>query len=42
MVLMERHGLSAVGSTLEKAFVETDLAEEAARIAFFSKFLPSQ
>ena len=38
-VLMERHGLSAVGTTLEQAYVATDLAEEAARIAFFSKFL---
>lgn len=39
-VVMERHGLSAVGSTLEQAFIATDLAEEAARIAFFSQFLP--
>jgi L-fuculose-phosphate aldolase len=38
-VLMERHGLSAVGGALEDAFVATDLAEEAARIAFFSQFL---
>lgn len=38
-VLMERHGLSAVGQTLEQAFVNTDLAEEAARIDFFSAFL---
>ncbi|HVS47050.1 MAG TPA: class II aldolase/adducin family protein [Verrucomicrobiae bacterium] len=36
-VLMERHGVSAVGSTLEQAFVRTDLAEEAARIAYFSR-----
>ncbi len=35
-VLMERHGLSAVGTTLEQAFVSTDLAEEAARIDYFS------
>jgi L-fuculose-phosphate aldolase len=35
-VLMERHGLSAVGQTLEEAFTNTDLAEEAARIDFFS------
>jgi L-fuculose-phosphate aldolase len=40
VVLMERHGISAVGATLEQAFVSTDLAEEAARIAFFSGFLP--
>jgi L-fuculose-phosphate aldolase len=36
-VLMERHGLSAIGKTLELAFVLSDLAEEAARIAFFSR-----
>jgi L-fuculose-phosphate aldolase len=39
VVLMERHGVSAVGASLEYAFVQTDLAEEAARIAFFSKFV---
>lgn len=39
-VVMERHGLSAVGQTLEQAFISTDLAEEAARIAFFSMLLP--
>lgn len=38
-VLMECHGVSAVGSGLEQAFVLTDLAEEAARIACFGKFL---
>lgn len=36
-VLMERHGLSTVGMTLEEAFVLADLAEEAARVAFFSR-----
>ncbi len=36
-ILMERHGLSAVGPTLERAFVLTDVAEEAARIAYFSQ-----
>lgn len=36
VVLMERHGISAVAQSLEAAFVSTDLAEEAARIAFFS------
>ncbi len=40
VVLMERHGISAVGATLEHAFLSTDLAEEAARIAFFSGLLP--
>ena len=33
-VLMERHGLSTLGKTLEAAFVLSDLAEEAARIAY--------
>lgn len=37
IVLMERHGLSALGRTLEEAFVSTDLAEEAARIDFFCR-----
>jgi len=32
-VIMERHGLSTVGATLEGAFVLADLAEEAARVA---------
>lgn len=36
VVLMERHGISAVGLTLEQAFVSTDLTEEAARIAYFT------
>lgn len=36
-VLMERHGVSTVGPTLEEAFVLTDLAEEAARLAYFSR-----
>lgn len=36
-VLMERHGLSCVAATLEDAFLQTDLAEEAARIAYFSR-----
>ncbi len=42
IVLMERHGVSAVGTSLEYAFVQTDLAEEAARIAFFSRLLPGR
>jgi L-fuculose-phosphate aldolase len=37
VVLMERHGLSAIGNTLEDAFMLADLAEEAARIAFLSQ-----
>ena len=36
VVLMERHGLSTVGRSLEEAFLSTDLAEEAARLDFFS------
>lgn len=36
VVVMERHGLSVVGATLEDAFVQSDLAEEASRIAYFS------
>jgi len=38
-VLMERHGLSAVGPDLESALVLTDLAEEAAKIAGLTKSL---
>jgi len=36
-VVMERHGVSVVADTLERAFVLTDLAEEAARIAYYSR-----
>ena len=36
-VLMERHGFLAVSSSFEDAFLQTDLAEEAARIAYFSR-----
>jgi L-fuculose-phosphate aldolase len=35
-ILMERHGLTAIGVTLNEAFDRTDLAEEAARIAYYS------
>ncbi len=35
-VLMENHGLTAVGPTLEDAFVLTDIAEESARVAYYS------
>ena len=38
-VLMERHGLSCAGRGFEEAFILTDLAEEAARIAYFSRLL---
>ena len=37
IVLMERHGLSVLGATLEDAFLATDQAEEAARVAYFSR-----
>lgn len=40
IVVMERHGLSVVAADLEVAFMQTDLAEEAARIAYYSQFLP--
>ena len=36
-VLMTRHGFLAVSSSVEDAFLQTDLAEEAARIAYFSR-----
>jgi L-fuculose-phosphate aldolase len=35
VVMMERHGLSVVSADLEDAFLQTDLAEEAARIAYY-------
>ncbi len=38
VVLMERHGLSAIGSTLEEAYMLVDQAEEAARVAYFARF----
>jgi L-fuculose-phosphate aldolase len=42
IVMMERHGLSVVSKTLEDAFMQTDLAEEAARIAYYSALLESR
>jgi len=41
-VLMERHGLSCVSEELEDAFLQTDLAEEAARIACFGRLNDEQ
>ncbi|HTX60037.1 MAG TPA: class II aldolase/adducin family protein [Verrucomicrobiae bacterium] len=38
-VLMERHGLTAIATTFERAFDLTDLAEEAARVAYFTRLL---
>lgn len=37
VVLMERHGLSAIASELENAFMLVDQAEEAARVAYFAR-----
>jgi L-fuculose-phosphate aldolase len=39
VVMMERHGLSVVSSNLDDAFLQTDLAEEAARIAYYWQLL---
>jgi len=39
VVMMERHGLSVVSTTLEDAFLQTDLAEEAARLAYYGALL---
>ena len=39
VVLMERHGLSVVSRNLDDAFLQTDLAEEAARIAYYWSLL---
>jgi L-fuculose-phosphate aldolase len=39
IVMMERHGLSVVSHDMQDAYVQTDLAEEAARIAYYSRFL---
>jgi ribulose-5-phosphate 4-epimerase/fuculose-1-phosphate aldolase len=38
-VVMERHGLSSVGCTLEMAFVRTDLAEQTAAIELHASLL---
>ncbi|HEX8806690.1 MAG TPA: class II aldolase/adducin family protein [Candidatus Aquilonibacter sp.] len=39
VVMMERHGLSVVSRDLEDALNQTDLAEEAARIAYYWSLL---
>ncbi len=39
VAIMERHGLTVISPTLEDAFMQTDLAEEAARIAYFGALL---
>jgi ribulose-5-phosphate 4-epimerase/fuculose-1-phosphate aldolase len=40
-ILMERHGLSSVGTTLEQAFLRTDLAEQTAHIELVARLLTS-
>ncbi len=37
-VLMQAHGLTCIGRTFEEAFVQTDLAEEAARVAYLGRW----
>lgn len=39
VVMMERHGLSVVSNNLDDALHQTDLAEEAARIAYYWSLL---
>lgn len=38
-IVMERHGLSCVGLTIESAFLRTDLAEQTAHIEYAAKML---
>lgn len=38
-IVMERHGLSAVAATLDRAFEQTDLAEQTAHMEFCSALL---
>lgn len=38
-ILMERHGLSSAATTLETAFLRTELAEQTAQIEFAAKLL---
>jgi ribulose-5-phosphate 4-epimerase/fuculose-1-phosphate aldolase len=38
-VVMADHGVSSIGTDLEEAFVKTDLAEETARIALYTRLL---
>lgn len=38
-IVMERHGLSSVGESLEAAFLRTDLAEQTAHIEFAARVL---
>jgi L-fuculose-phosphate aldolase len=39
IVMMECHGLTAISNSLEDALIQTELAEEAARIAYYSRLL---
>lgn len=38
-IVMERHGLSCIGTTLEAAFMRTDLAEQTAKIEYAARML---
>jgi L-fuculose-phosphate aldolase len=38
-VVMERHGISSVGTTLEEAFVRADLAEQTAHLEYAARLL---
>lgn len=38
-IVMERHGLSSIGTTLETAFLRTDLAEQTAHIEYITQVL---
>lgn len=39
LALLARHGLVAVGHDLDEAFIQTDLAEECAKVAYFAALL---
>lgn len=41
LALLARHGLVAVSDDMEAAYVQTDLAEECAKVAYFSHLFPS-
>jgi ribulose-5-phosphate 4-epimerase/fuculose-1-phosphate aldolase len=38
-IVMERHGLSSIATTLDQAFLRTDLAEQTAHIEFVARLL---
>ena len=39
LALLARHGLVAVGDEIDEAYVQTDLAEECAKVAYYASFL---